>query len=540
LTDHREPMSAATSLAELLAGHAAARPSAPALSVHGWSGTYADLDRAATDQARALLAHGLRPGERFAVVARNGWEFVALHYAASRAGVTIVPVNWRLSPGEAAAVLADADVSLVLAEREWAPLLAEADPSVPTVWLDGPPEDASDGASGSGQDYADWLRRGGTPEFCPADRAWDPDAVALLLYTTGSTGKPKGVMLTESHILAMFAEVSRLWRMGPDTRFLGLLPLFHIAGTACVVGPQFAGGEVVIVPDARDVPRVIDAARITHAGLVPTVISQLVDDPGSRAFDLSSLEVLIYGAAPSGGTLIADAMALLPGCGFTQGYGLTETCGTVSLAPFRRCGEPDDRLGTVGRATSTYEIRIVDHETLEDLPAGTDGEVWLRGPQNALGYWRRPQETEQAFLPDGWFRTGDIGVLDEDGYLYLKDRLKDMIIVGGENVYSVEVENVLLCHPDVREAAVYGVPDDRWGEVVKAVVAVAPDSGLTPQDLIDHTRARLAHYKCPRVVEFMEALPRSGSGKIVKHGLRARDRLAVAADVVPDVEFAPM
>jgi acyl-CoA synthetase (AMP-forming)/AMP-acid ligase II len=177
----------------------------------------------------------------------------------------------------------------------------------------------------------------------------------------------------------------------------------------------------------------------------------------------------------------------------------------------------------VGQACSKYEIRIVDPATLTDVPAGTDGEVWLRGPQNAHGYWNRPEETAAGFLPDGWFRTGDIGVLDEDGYLYLKDRLKDMIISGGENIYSVEVESALLVHPQILEVAVYGVPDPHWGESVKAVVVRTPGSTLDEGAVRAHALTRLAKYKCPRVIEFAEALPKSGSGKIIKHVLRSRD-----------------
>jgi acyl-CoA synthetase (AMP-forming)/AMP-acid ligase II len=215
----------------------------------------------------------------------------------------------------------------------------------------------------------------------------------------------------------------------------------------------------------------------------------------------------------------------MPTCGFTQGYGLTETTGGVSAAPLRRHGEKDDRPGTVGQATANYEIRIVDPVTGKDVPAGTDGEVWLRGSQNAQGYWKRPEETSANFLPKGWFRTGDIGVLDDEGFLYLKDRLKDMIISGGENIYSVEVENALLTHPEIREVAVYGVPDERWGESVKAVVARTEGSTLDVQAVIAHARSRLARYKCPKIVEFVDVLPKSGSGKIIKHALRQRDSM---------------
>ena len=509
-------------MGEVLAAHAAARPDSPALTVAGETWTYAELDEASSRLAAALVAAGLRPGDRVAMIARNRREFVAMHFAASRARVILVGINWRLSPVEVAQILADAQPALVILESEWEVLLRDADPALPKVWLDVPGSTAQ-------PSYDEWLTAGDAPEARAglAERPADPTATVMMLYTTGTTGVPKGVMLTETNMTAMIAEVSIRWRMRPDMRFFAILPLFHVSGTGCFFSTLHAGGEVVVPADPGDIARTIEHVRITHSALVPTLISQLVHDPRAREYDLSSLEVLIYGAAPSGGTLISDAMALMPDCGFTQGYGLTETCGGVAVAPFRKHGEVDDRPGTVGQPTTHYEFRIVDPATLDEVPAGTDGEVWVRGPQNASGYWHRPQETADAFLPDGWFRTGDIGGVDDDGYLYLKDRLKDMIISGGENVYSVEVESALMTHPDVLEAAVYGIPDARWGEVVKAVVAVTPGSRVSAEQLIEHTRTRLARYKCPRVVEFMDALPKSGSGKIIKHGLRAGDRDAV-------------
>ena len=517
MTDSSSP---ATTMGDLLALHARRRPDAPALTVADRSWSYAELDEAVTRLAAALVATGLRPGDRVAMIARNGWEYVALHFAASRARVILVGINWRLSPVEVAQILTDARPSLVLVDVEWQPLLRDADPGLPTVWLGSPRDDQHS------RSFPVWLTAGdGThARQALAERPAEPGATVLMLYTTGTTGVPKGVMLTEGNLLAMIAEMSRCWRMRPDMRFFAILPLFHVSGTGCFFTTLYAGGEVLIPADPNDVARTVERARITHSALVPTLLSQLVHDPAARQFDLSSLEVLVYGAAPSGGTLISDAMALMPGCGFTQGYGLTETCGGVAAAPLRRHGEVDDRPGTVGRPTTHYEFRIVDPATCAEVPAGTDGEVWVRGPQNAVGYWNRPEETAASFMTDGWFRTGDIGVLDEDGYLYLKDRLKDMIITGGENVYSVEVESTLMTHPEVVEAAVYGIPDDRWGEAVKAVVARTPGSTLTAEELAEHTRTRLARYKCPRVIEFVDALPKSGSGKILKHGLRDRDR----------------
>ncbi|GAA2448053.1 fatty acid--CoA ligase [Actinomadura vinacea] len=501
----------AVTMAALLDEHAARTPEAPALTTAGRRFTYAELAEVAGRYARAFEASGLRPGDRVLFLAHNGLPFVAAHFAASRAGVVLVGVNWRLSAFEVAQIVADAEPSLVLADHDLLDLLAQAERLPRVVTLDGPRSD-----------LREWLETGEAVE--PADRG-EPGNVLMMLYTTGTTGRAKGAMISERNVNEMLREVSARWLMRPGMRFVAVLPLFHVSGTGSIFSTLFAGGEVILPPDAsaETIARAIDERKATHSALVPTILNGFVHEPALKKYDLSSLEVLIYGAAPSGGTLIQDAMALMPRCGFTQGYGLTETCGGVSVAPLRRHGEEDDRPGTVGRACTKYEIRIVDPATLEDVPAGADGEVWLRGPQNALGYWNRPEETAAAFKPDGWFRTGDVGVLDEDGYLYLKDRLKDMIISGGENIYSVEVESALLAHPEILEVAVYGVPDEHWGERVKAVVVRTPGSTLDRDAVLEHARSRLARYKCPRAIEFVPELPKSGSGKILKHVLRGRE-----------------
>jgi long-chain acyl-CoA synthetase len=501
-----------TTMASLLDRHAAERGDAPAVTVAGRTTTYAELALEVERWARGFEMEGLAPGDRVAVLARNGLPFVAAHFAASRAGVTLVGLNWRLSPHEVAQILTDAEPRLVLVDTDLLPLLARTSPGPRQVVLDGPEADVED-----------WLAAASAH---PAPDRRDPSHVLLMLYTTGTTGRAKGVMITETNITEMVAEVSARWHMRADMRFVNVLPLFHVSGTGAVFSTMSVGGEVIIPADtsAASIVRTIEERRVTHSAMVPTVLTALVHDPELGGRDLTSLEVLIYGAAPSGGTLVRDAMALMPRCGFTQGYGLTETCGGVSVAPLRRHGEVDDRPGTVGQACTRYTIRVVDPVRTQDVPAGTAGEVWLRGPQNALGYWNRPEETAASFLPGGWFRSGDIGLLDEDGFLYLKDRLKDMIISGGENIYSVEVENALLTHPEVLEAAVYGIPHEKWGGTVKAVVVRTAGSSLSPDELVTHARTMLAGYKVPRVVDLVDELPKSGSGKILKHTLRARDR----------------
>ncbi len=418
----------------------------------------------------------------------------------------MVGLNFRLSPREIADIIDDARPALVFVEDEYEQLLAEVAQLPPVVWLD--------------RNYEAWRDAGDVDAFPVSEN--EADAVVLLSYTGGTTGRAKGVMLLERNVDANMRAMSKAWLMKPPMRCLAMLPLFHVSGTGLTFSPLHVGGEVVLLRDAT--PELIlcelSTRAITHTALVPSMIAALLAHPASRSADLSSLRVLVYGAAPSADTTIGQAMGLMPACAFFHGYGLTETCGGIAIAPPHRFGDPDHKHGTVGQAIPTYQFRIVDPHTLQDVPTGGDGEVWVRGPQNTIGYWHRPEETARVLMPDGWLRTGDVGTLDEDGFLYLKDRLKDMIITGGENVYSVEVENVLTRHPSVLEAAVFGVPDERWGESVHAVVTLVPDGLATPEELIAFARERLAHYKCPKVVDIARELPTGGSGKVLKRQLR--------------------
>ena len=506
----------ATTLAEMLVEHATHRPQAPAVTDSaGRRTTYAELAESCARLASALGRAGVEPGDRVAVLARNGLPWVQLLYAASWAGVVLVGLNWRLSPGELRTVLADSTAGLVFAEEEFRELLEDATPdgSTSVVWLDGQDEGfAAWAGAGDPDEAAERLRR----EPPPADR------VMLQLYTTGTTGNPKGVMLTERNADAMVRVVSPKWLMHDRMRFLAALPFFHVSGITSIVDTVYVGGELVIPAGTgvHEIGAAISAHRVTHTVLVPTVLTSLVHDTATSSYDLTSLEVLIYGSAPSGSRLIEQAMAMLPSTAFSQGYGLTETFAGVAIAPLVRHGDVDPRPGTAGRILENCEVRVVDPGTGEDVPPGRDGEIWLRTPQRTPGYWRRPEETAAAITADGWFRTGDIGAVDEEGYLFIRDRLKDMIISGGENIYSVEVEAAVSSHPDILEVAVYGVPHPHWGETVKAVVVRRAGSSLTAEALLEHLSDRLARYKRPRVIEFADELPKTGSGKILKRALR--------------------
>lgn len=505
-------------LGRRLLERAASREAAPAITSVHESITFAALAHQVRCAAAALSRNGITPGARYAILSRNSSTILELIHASSLAGAVLVPLNFRLAPREIAEIVDDCGAELVFVEDEWLPLLDELDRPLRIVRVS---------ETEQTNEYVAW--RGDAP--MPVESSeWShhpsPDDVVLQMYTTGTTGRPKGVMLTETNLSAMATKVPQTFMFGEGDRYLALLPMFHISGGGTPVSVLAAGGQVVLSSGTSSAAILDDLAThaITHVNLVPSLISLLLADPATAAADLSALRVLMFGAAPSSDTTIAEAMALLPRCAFLHGYGLTECTGGVAYAEPHRHGDEDHWPGSVGTASPGCELRIVDPDTMRDVAPGTPGEVWVRSEQNTIGYWNRPEETARLFADGEWLRTGDIGVMNEQGVLHLKDRLKDMIISGGENVYSAEVENAVAAHPAVLEVAVYGIPDDKWGEVVKAAVTLRPGHAAEPAEIISFVRDRLAHYKCPKVVEILAELPKSGSGKILKRVLRDADR----------------
>jgi acyl-CoA synthetase (AMP-forming)/AMP-acid ligase II len=472
---------------------------------------YAGLSRDSRAVARSLHLAGVSAGDRVAVLARNDLAYLQLLYGASRAGAALVCLNWRLAAEEISVLLSDCTPRLVFCEPRFADLLPRGTATVSladdglATWLEG--DVAGDGA--------DVTYDAGSPALVPADQT------VVIMYTTGTTATPKGVQLTQRNLWFMAEQAADAWAMHRGMRFLACLPFFHISGLSAVVSSIFTGARVVIPASlaTADICRAVEQHRITHTVLVPTVLSDLVDDQQHR-FRLDSLEVVIYGAAPAGSRLIERCMAMLPRAGFSQGYGLTETAAGVTAAPLQRHGDRDAHPGSAGVVLPRAECRIVDPDTGTDLGAGRIGEIWVRTPTLTPGYLNQPVATRAAITQDGWLRTGDLGELDEDGFLFIRDRLKDVIISGGENIYSLEVENAIRSHPSVREAAVVGVPHERWGESVKAVVTLLPGTTLTLDELTSWLEGRLARYKHPRQLQVLDAMPMSGSGKIVKRELR--------------------
>ncbi|MCW2581472.1 MAG: hypothetical protein JWQ53_262 [Klenkia sp.] len=494
----------ATTLAGLVRELGATRPDAPAVTLGDTTRTFGDLDARSSRVARALQAVGVAAGDRVGVLDKNAPTFYEVVFGAAKIGAVTVGLNFRLAAPEVAAIVADAAPRVVVVDPEFAHLLPADGPTVVQL----------------GEEYEAWL----SDDASDPGHEPEPDDVVLQLYSSGTTGNPKGAMLTSANLMWTPRMGREFYGMGPDTVNLVPSPLFHIGGTGYSLTALGQGGHTVLVRDMDPaaVLGLIERHRVTHTFLVPAVVQMLAESPALAGTDTSSLQRIAYGAAPMGETQLLKAIALF-GCDFMGVYGMTETAGTVV------CLAPEDHdpggprahlLRSVGKPLPWLDVRVVDPATGEDAPVGGVGEIWVRSGQNTVGYWGQPGLTAETLVEGGWLRTGDAAYFDGEGYLYMHDRIKDMVVSGGENVYPAEVENVLYAHPDVLEAAVIGVPSDRWGETVKAVVVRRPGSGVTQPDLIAFVRDRLAHYKCPTSIDFADELPRNASGKVLKKVLR--------------------
>ncbi len=503
---------------ELIAPAVAAQPQAIALTSAGLSITYDELDRLAGRVAAAALHAGVGAQDRLAFIGKNSVEQIEVILGCARLDAVVVSVNWRLPSADLAYIVDDMEAEVVFVD---ALLLDAVLPMlltltrVTTVVAIG-----ADAPIGGSIPFSAWIAGHepiGSVEVAPGD-------AALQIYTSGTTGRPKGVTLSHAAVTATMPAMSRQWRTDHTSVMLTVLPWFHIAGLGAVIGALGAGGTVVISNDT-DADRLLDSVEahgVTNLVLASIILQWIVNSPKAATTDLSSLRVISYGASPITQETLRAAIALF-GCDLVQIYGLTETMGTVTVldAGDHLIGDGPDRLLSCGRAADGVEVRLVDPDELTDVATGEVGEIWARSPRNMTGYWHSPEETAAALTEDGWLRTGDLARLDAEGYVFLCDRLKDMIVTGGENVYPTEVENVLQWHPAIAEVTVIGVPDDRWGETPKALVVLQPGATPTAGELIAYSRERLAHFKCPTSVEFVESLPKTPSGKVLKRSLRA-------------------
>jgi long-chain acyl-CoA synthetase len=501
-------------VADVVREQAAARPDVIAIR-HGDRGiSYAELDERSNRLAHVLVAGGAGPGSRIAHLDRSGPEVVELLAAASKIGAVAVPLNWRLAAAELTTILADAGAPLLIAGPAFGGVAADVAASLPQQLE----------TIGVGDDYEERLAFADTADPGGRGEAGDP---VVQMYTSGTTGVPKGVLTTQRNLAAATLNVPA-WRFDADSVSLTPLPMFHIGGIGWTFLGLSEGATTILVSefDAEAVLDLLASARVTNAVFVPTMLQMLTSVPGAAERDFSALRSIAYGASPITTPVLKAALRTFR-CPLFGVYGLTETTGgVVQLDPDDHDpdGPREHLLRSAGRPRPWMELRIVDPVSGRELPPGAVGEVWMRGPNVMAGYANRPEETAAALTRAGWLRTGDGGYLDEDGYLFLTDRIKDMIVTGGENVYPIEVEEALSHHPAVAEVAVIGVPDERWGEAVTALVVSRPDAVTSAADLVAFARERLAGYKLPRSIDFVDDLPRTPSGKVLKHELRDRYR----------------
>ena len=478
-----------------------------------WSET---ADRVAR-VAGGLSEAGVRRGDRVAILALNSDRYLELLYAIPWLGAAMVPVNTRLATPEVRYILEDSGPRVLFVDgdtRLHAEALARQMPTVEAVFY------LADGAPPTGmRPYEELAAAPAIP-----DAGAGGDTLAGLFYTGGTTGKSKGVMLSHNnlvwHAMNMIAGI----HYDQDTTYLHSAPIFHLADGAQTFAVTICAGCHVFVPrfDADDCLKTMEQANVTHVVYVPTMINMLVNHPKVGDFDLSSLHKIVYGASPMPEGLLRTALQVLPNCQFVHCYGMTEAAPVVTMLPPRYAtldGPYAGRLKSCGLAVHTAELKIVD-ENRHEVPRGTIGEVAANGPTIMLGYWNKPDETA-AVLKDGWYYSGDAAYMDDEGFVFIVDRLKDMIISGGENVYSAEVEHAISLMPGVAEVAVIGIPDTKWGESVHAIIVPRAGADLTAQAVIAHCRAQIAGYKCPRSVEFRDTpLPLSGAAKVLKRELR--------------------
>jgi long-chain acyl-CoA synthetase len=481
--------------------------------------TYRQLDGRVRRLAAALQGLGLRHGDVVACLSLNGFRTMEAFLAASLAGVAVAPINTRLAPPETAFILNDGGAAVLLLQAAFLPHLESVRAELKTlrhiVVLDG-----ADGPDVLG--YEGLLERADPARL--RLRAWDADDLAQLCYTGGTTGLPKGVMLTQRNVVANALHAIQFMELNERDVWLHAAPMFHLADSwACCSLTALGALHVFMERFAPDTAlALIQRHAITATSIVPTMINQMLEVPGAEATRLASLRRVAYGAAPMPVERVKSAVALL-GPVLQQCYGQSEASPFLTATTLRGTLFDDSergrrRLGSCGQAILGVELNVVNPKG-EAVGVGEVGEVIARGPNVMRGYWNRPQETAAA-LRDGWLHTGDLATWDDERWVTIVDRAKDVIISGGENIYSTEVEAALYKHPAVLEAAVIGVPDDRWGESVKAVVVLRPGQTAGAGEIVAHCRHWIARYKCPRSVEFLPSLPKSGAGKVLKSELR--------------------
>lgn len=514
MTDRTAELEDPTFLDDRLAHWAEADPNGEAFTYLGRTWTWSQWNERVRRLAGALKARGIGRGGVVSFLDKNHPACVELTMAAATLGASNAIINFRLAGDEVGYAVNDSGARLLLVGSELMPLIDKIRDRLTTVVHI--VELAPDGAD----EYEAMLL---AAEPVARDPQVEPTDVCLVMYSSGTTGRPKGVALSQANMIAHTLNAHQGWAFDDGDKNMVSMPLFHVGGSSYVLFGIHDGVPSVMTRDpdgASLAAAIMQGANRTF--LVPAVLAQVLQS-GDEAIKLfGSLKTYCYGAAPMPLPLLRAAIAAWPDTDFIQVYGLTEVGGVIThlMPEAHRDEEHPERLVSAGQCIPGCEARVVDPDSLREVAPGEKGELWFRTPQLMKGYLNRPEDTAQVITEDGWFRTGDVGKVDADGFVYVEDRLKDMIISGGENIYSPEIERVLAEHPSVMEVAVIGVPDERWGESVKAVVALRPDSEATEGHLIAWCREQLAGYKCPKSVDILDSLPRNPTGKILKRDLR--------------------
>ena len=503
------------SLADIIRTRGTPKADQVAIEFEGRSITYGELDDRSSQVANALRSAGVDEQTCVGFLDKNCVEYFEVAFGIGKINAINVGVNWRLTPREMLHIIDDSQMSVLVIGHDFVSHIEAIEHELTTVKTF-----VVIGEHDRWSSYEQWIGVESTDDPMVKTSASD---IAFLIFTSGTTGLPKGAMMNQLGFFAAFSALDR-WEIDESSVMLAMMPMFHFAGSGWSLLGLAVGAKIVLLPDVDParVLQVIPEFGITNIVLAPSVIQFMMMTPGAADVDYRSMRAMVYGGSPITETTLAEATAMF-GCHFMQIYGLTETAGGVAQLDAVD-HDPEHRphlLRSCGKAFDWVELRIVDPETGVDVPEGELGEFWIRAAQNMPGYWRNPEATAATITPDGWLRTGDAGSRDTEGFLFLEDRVHDMVVSGAENIYPAEVENALMKHPAVADVAVIGVPDERWGEAVKGIVVLADGHGdVTGDDIIAATREHLAGYKLPKSIDFATELARTPTGKLLRRLIR--------------------
>ena len=510
-----------TTLTDMTRHHAAHQGDKIALKFEGRETTYAQFEQHCNQVGNGLAKDGVKSGQHVGYLGKNTDRYFEAWWGAMRIGAVMVPIGWRLAAPEIRYMIEDAEISVLFLGREFLETGLALKKELPQLRLIA----IEDGESTAGiEAFAPWRD---AQSAAPPAYEGKPTDIVIQLYTSGTTGKPKGAMLAQRSFVTHLGNVKAAdvsWnRWVPSDVSWVAMPVAHIGGSGWGLYGFFFGAKM-IVERQFDIEPFFDRVaeeRITKMFIVPAALQMLVRHPRARTVDYDCIDIINYGASPISPTLLKECIDVFK-CGFAQMYGMTETIGTiVALPPEDHDTNGNKRMASAGKALPGVEIAIVDDNGVH-LPPGQVGEIITRSVANMAGYWKLPEATAATLDKDGWLHTGDAGFMDEDGYIYIHDRIKDMICSGAENIYPTEVENAVAAHPAIAEVAVIGVPDEKWGEAVKAFVVLRAGQSVTEEELLGWLRGRIGGFKMPKTIEMIDALPRNPSGKILKKDLRAK------------------